>query len=76
MNLGKIVGLPISIFRALHIVIGDYRFRTQLIEQHQKLRLGKWVEIRSPERLKLGVDVTIETGVLLHWRAKWSGAWR
>ena len=47
-------------------MVGEHRFRSQLLAKYEGLRLGKYVDVRSPDRLKLGRNATIETGVLLH----------
>jgi acetyltransferase-like isoleucine patch superfamily enzyme len=50
----------------LRRLAGERRLIDRLMSQYEGLRLGPYVEIRSPERLHLGKRVTIENGVLLH----------
>ena len=66
MTLGKMISWPMAATMAMRAAVGEYRFRRRLLATHQGLHLGQWVEIRSPDRLRLGRDVTIETGVILH----------
>lgn len=54
------------LLRALHRTAGELRLRNQLTQKYQNLNLGRNVEIRSPHRLKMGKNVTIESNVLLH----------
>ncbi|MEK6303072.1 MAG: acyltransferase [Acidobacteriota bacterium] len=55
-------------------VLRARRLRTILLKQNSGLSLGKRVEIRSPDRLRLGKDVMIDSGVLLHCGGmEWSG---
>jgi len=62
----------------LRRLVGERRLADRLTCQHEGLRLGAYVEIRSPERLCLGKRITIENGVLLHcggmdWSRKQGG---
>ena len=66
MTLWKMVDWPVSAARAMRAMVGEHRFRSQLLAKYEGLRLGKYVDVRSPDRLKLGRNATIETGVLLH----------
>lgn len=66
MMIGRILSWPFSAAKAVRQMVGEHRFRTQMLAKYEGLHLGKWVDIRSPDRLKLGRNVTIETGVILH----------
>jgi len=55
-----------SLGTELRRIAGQRRLADRLVAQCEGLRLGPYVEIRSPERLRLGRRVTIENGVLLH----------
>ena len=45
---------------------GHRRLVDRLQRQHEGLRLGLWVEIRSPAHLRVGKRVMIDNGALLH----------
>ena len=65
---------PLDLLRELRQLVGRRRQFDHLIRRHEGLKIGLWVEIRSPERLCLGRRVTIESGVLLHCGGMdWSG---
>jgi acetyltransferase-like isoleucine patch superfamily enzyme len=64
----------VSLGRELRLLAGERRLAEGLIREHEALWLGRGVEIRSPERLRLGKRVRIENGVLLHCGGmEWSG---
>lgn len=57
------IGLLLETLREL---VGEKRFRRQMMAKHPGLSLGRGVEIRSPDRLVLGRNVAIDRNVLLH----------
>jgi acetyltransferase-like isoleucine patch superfamily enzyme len=50
----------------LRRLTGERRLASRLLRQYEGLHLGPWVEIRSPERLRLGKRVVIDNGAVLH----------
>ena len=62
----RFLGWPLALLRVAREIVGQQRERERLQKAHPGLRLGHNVEIRSPHRLKLGRDVQIDKGVLLH----------
>jgi len=66
MPLEKMIGWVRAAERTMRAAVGDHRLRSQILAEHPGLHLGKWVEIRSPHRLKLGRNAILETGVVLH----------
>ena len=74
MRPGRAIGWATAAVRTVRAAVGEYRFRSQLLAEHPGLHLGRWVDIRSPDRLKLGKNVILETGVILHCGGfDWSG---
>jgi acetyltransferase-like isoleucine patch superfamily enzyme len=64
--------------RALLAELRDLGARRRLLEQlrreHDGLRIGRGVDVRSPERLTLGRRVVLDVGVVLHCGGMaWSG---
>ncbi len=66
MRLRSFPGALASLGAELRRLAGQRRLIDRLMSQYEGLRLGPYVEIRSPERLRLGKRVAIENGVLLH----------
>jgi len=56
------VALAIEVRR----LAGERKLANELMRKNEGLDLGRWVEIRSPERLRLGKRVVIDSGALLH----------
>jgi acetyltransferase-like isoleucine patch superfamily enzyme len=74
MTLGKMIGWAGAALGTMRAAVGEYRLRSQMLADHPGLHLGKCVDIRSPHRLKLGKNVILETGVVLHCGGfDWSG---
>jgi len=74
MSVDGVLRLPELLAQQLLELVRERRLRSRLAKQTQGLHLGKGVEIRSPERLRLGKDVMIDSRVLLHCGGMdWSG---
>jgi serine acetyltransferase len=74
MSVEGVLRFPELLAQQLLELARDRRLRSRLLRQAEGLHLGKGVEIRSPERLRLGKDVMIDSRVLLHCGGmEWSG---
>ncbi len=57
---------PLALLSVARAAVGEQRAHARLQAQNKGLTLGQNVEVRSPQHLKLGRDVQIDKGVLLH----------
>jgi acetyltransferase-like isoleucine patch superfamily enzyme len=71
---------PLSAVYVLSQLTAELRARRELIARNQRLTIGRWVEVRSPERLHLGKGITLDSGALVHcggmdWSGGEGGVW-
>lgn len=62
----NVLSWPLALLAVARAAVGEQRQRAQLQADNRGLKLSQNVEIRGPQRLKLGRDVQIDKGVLLH----------
>ena len=66
MRIGALAGWPFALVAVARAAVGRQRFEARLRAAHAGLKLGRDVEVRGPQNLRLGRDVQIDKGVLLH----------
>src|SRR5260370_36010421 len=66
MSVEAVFRLPELLAQQLLELARERRLRSRLVKQTEGLHLGKGGEIRSPERLRLGKEIMIDSRVLLH----------
>ncbi len=66
MRIISALGWPLTLLRIACELVAQRRARARLEVAHRGLILGQNVEIRSPRLLKLGNNVQIDKGTILH----------